>query len=237
MKIIVSPSKTMDLKLYNSKFKSTKKDEDFRAKASKITDFLIDNLRSFDREYIAKKMKLKDDLLDKTVKNIADFDKNSYGTALFSYTGTVFNQLTIDTYDEDSLSYANDNVRILSALFGSLKAMERVKEYRLDMNMNMFDKSLYDIWKELLNEYYSDEIIFNLASSEYSKMIKQEMIDVDFLMSGKRVAYHSKVARGCMLEFMIKNKVQDINLLKKESFNGYVYNEDLSNERKLVYTK
>ncbi len=237
MKIIVSPSKTMDLKLYNNKFKSAKKDKDLRVKASKITDYLIDNLKSFDREYIAKKMNLKGDLLDKTVKNIADFDKNPYGTALFSYTGTVFNQLRIDTYDEDSLRYANDNVRILSALFGSLSAMESVKEYRLDMNMNMFDNSLYSIWKEIINEYYDDEIVINLASSEYSKMIKKEMIDVDFLVSGKRVAYHSKVARGCMLNFMIKNKVQDINLLKKESFNGYVYNEGLSSDRKLVYTK
>ncbi len=237
MKIIISPSKTMHVRLSNHKYSSSNKDILFRKKVDSVTNYLIKYLKSFDKEYIANKMKLKGKLLDTTINDINNYQDNPLGTALLTYSGTVFNELDIDSYRKEHFIYANDNVRILSALYGSLSAMDTIKNYRLDMTMNLFDKSLYNIWDELINEYYTDELILNLASNEYSKMIKKEMIDVDFLVGGKRVAYHSKVARGKMLDFIIKNKIQDISLIKKEEFHGYKYNKKISTAQRLVYTK
>lgn len=213
------------------------KDRLFREKANPITEQIMTDLKALDRDFIASKMKIKGDLLEETLKNIVHFDSNDYGNAIFSYTGTVFSQLELTTYDDESIDYIVKNVRILSALYGSLNAMEKVKKYRLDMNMKLFDTTLYAMWEELLQEYYEDECIFNLASGEYSKMIKKKCIDIDFLVSGKRVAYHSKVARGEVLNFLIKHKVEDLELLKSQTFNGYSYCEDCSTSRKMVFVK
>ncbi len=237
MKIIVSPSKTMAIKSSSGVYALDDKSRAFRAQAQSITEYLINELSRFDVSFLARKMKLKGSLLEKTVNNISTFKTTTSGNALLSFTGTVFNELDRDHYDDIHFQYAHEHVRILSALYGSLCAMESVKAYRLDMNMNMFDKSLYTIWSDVVNNYYKDEIILNLASNEYAKMIKAKMIDVDFLMDGKRVAYHSKVARGQMLDFIIKNTITNIDSLKDHSFNGYHYNNELSQEGKLVYTK
>ncbi len=227
----------MDIKQASRIYHLQAKDKEFRKKATTVTDMLLQELQSFDREYIAKKMTLKGELLEKTMQDIKDYDSNPFGNALLSFTGTVFHELDIKSYREEHFNYAHENIRILSAFYGSLCAMENIKSYRLDMNMNIFSKSLYKIWGDLLNEYYEDETILNLASNEYAKTMKCKMIDVDFLVNTKRVAYHSKVARGQMLDFIIKNMIVDIKPLKSVSFNGYKYSKELSSERKLVYTK
>ncbi len=230
MKIIVSPSKTMKIRKIDFNSNNV-------ALFNDVTNILLEELKSFDKEYISKKMKIKDKLLDDVYNDILNYEKNEEGNALLSFTGTVFKQLKIKEYSDDNFKYADDNVRILSAFYGVVSAMQYVKKYRLDMNMSIFSKSLYKIWSDVINDYFKDDIILNLASNEYSKMIKKKMVNVDFLVNEKRIAYHSKVARGEILNFLIKNKISDINFIKEEIFNGYRYSKELSGEDNLIFVR
>ena len=49
-----------------------------------------------------------------------------------------------------------ENLRILSALYGILTPLTELKEYRLDMVNSVFsEKSLYEIWKKEMDKYNS----------------------------------------------------------------------------------
>ncbi len=121
-------------------------------------------------------MKLKADLLAKTYKDIQNYDKLKYIPAISMYYGVSFKELELEAYSEESLKYLKDKLFILSALYGFLQAFDLVKKYRLDMTMSIVDKGLYNFWKKEINEYISkslteDEVLLNLASGEFSKII------------------------------------------------------------------
>ena len=53
----------------------------------------------------------------------------------------------------------------------------------------------------------------------------------------KTIAIHSKLARGLMARFIIKNQISSINQLKKFNSEGYIYNDSLSNSNELLFIK
>ncbi|MCX6307452.1 MAG: peroxide stress protein YaaA, partial [Bacteroidia bacterium] len=65
--------------------------------------------------------------------------------------------------------------------------------------------------------------------------------DVDFLQMEpkgyKTIVIYTKKARGMMTRFVIENRIQDSEHLKGFDCEGYLYNPDLSNENKMVFTR
>ena len=43
--------------------------------------------------------------------------------------------------------------------------------------------------------------------------------------------------RGFTLSYIMKNKISDLKKLRNINLNGYVFDEDMSDERKFVYVK
>jgi len=140
--------------------------------------------------------------------------------------------------------FMEENLRILSALYGVLTPFTKLKEYRLDMVNSIFpDKSLYEIWKKEINDYFRNEdFIINLASKEYSKILSTNNIyNFEFYDEKdgklKQISTNSKKMRGFTVNYIIKNRITDVTLLKNISLNEYKYNEEMSDERKYVYIK
>lgn len=92
-----------------------------------------------------------------------------------------------------------------------------------------------------MNEYFKKEnVILNLASKEYSKLINSDkLIDFEFLENSngklKQISTNSKKMRGFTLNYIVKNRITDIEKLKNIALNGYVFNEEMSGEKKFVY--
>ena len=142
-----------------------------------------------------------------------------------------------------------NNLLILSALYGVSLAFDLLKKYRLDMTMSIIDKGLYNFWKKDINDYISnilskDEVLLNLASGEFSKLIdnkKISMINIDFKEEKdgayKSVSTYSKKARGQFLNYLIKNQIANLEDIKKIKLDGYSLNKDLSDEKNLIFTR
>ena len=150
----------------------------------------------------------------------------------------------METFDKSDFEYLESHLVILSALYGVLTPYTNVKEYRLDMTNSIFEsKSLYEIWKTSVNEYFEKEdVVLNLASKEYSKLINfDKLIDFEFWENSngklKQVSTNSKKMRGFTLNYIVKNKISDVKKLRNITLNGYVFDEDMSDERKFVYVK
>jgi cytoplasmic iron level regulating protein YaaA (DUF328/UPF0246 family) len=166
--------------------------------------------------------------------------ENAY-PALHYYSGTVYQQLKLATYQEKEQAYLQEYLRILSAYYGVLSPYDTIQQYRLDMKMKINDINLYAFWQTSIKKYFKEEdVIISLASKEFSDMvIHPNIIYIDFVedKGGKliRNAIYVKQARGKMLHQMIKQQVTSIEDIKQITFDHYVYNEQLSSKNNLVF--
>ena len=246
MKAIFSPSKEMKVGELNSPFSFSPK---FKDESKEILNIL----KNLDKNQIEKIMKIKDELLEETYYNIANYDSLSEIKAINLYNGVAFKKLEIEQYTSKELEYLNNSIIILSAMYGALNPFDNIKKYRLDMTMKISENSLYSFWSEKVTVYInellsqdSEKILLNLASNEYSKMINKKslnfkMITIDFkeFKNGKylSVSSFSKQGRGMLLNYLIKNQITNIEDIKKFSKEGYSFNSELSNENTIIFSR
>ena len=116
-------------------------------------------------------------------------------------------------------------------------------------------KDLYEFWGTTLEESiieelknHKDKTIINLASNEYFTAIEglRENPNVKVItpifkeLRGdqyKIISFNAKKARGIMSRYIIQNEIEDIEELKKLDVDGYLYNEEMSTEKDLVFIK
>ena len=245
MKIIFSPSKEMR----EENIFENKKIEFTEFKFKDKTNILMCVLKEKSIDEIKNIMKLKGDLLNKTYKDIQNHKKLKNVPAISMYYGVSFKELELEDYSEKSLKYLKNNLLILSALYGISLPFDLLKKYRLDMTMSIMDKGLYSFWKKDVTDYISnilnkDEILLNLASSEFSKVIdnkKIPMINIDFKEEKdgvyKSVSTYSKKARGKFLNYLIKNQINNLEDIKEVELDKYSLNKNLSDEKNFVFTR
>ena len=247
MKIIISPSKTKKINKLPVELKNISIEEnDFYPEIlyPRITNEIIERIKMFSVEEIEKKFKLKKDKAEKLLEFYQNYENEKSGNALASYTGVAYKSIGIDTFDIEDFEYLESHLVILSALYGILTPYTNIKEYRLDMTNSIFEnKSLYEVWKSSVNEYFEKEdIILNLASKEYSKLIKfDNLIDFEFWNDTngklKQISTNSKKMRGFTLNYIVKNRITNINNLKDITLNEYIFNKNMSSEKKFIYVK
>lgn len=178
------------------------------------------------------------------INNRLNCIKNSnYNQAIFFYNGISYKYLDVKTLNNDYLSYLEANLSILSALYGVLKPSNLICEYRLDFTAN---KELYGVWSDIIvNEFQDEQLIVNLASKEYSLMLKKinqnKIVNIEFrsIINEKVVnkATYSKIARGLMLRYMAVNQVLNLEDLKDFKEYEYQFNAVLSNENNMFFTR
>lgn len=237
MKIILSPAK---------RFKTSKVKVKDQLLFKKESEILVDKLKELTWQEIANEFKLNDQLAMKAYYDYKEFDFNKLNNpAIFCYDGLVFKQFDED--DFKNIQYLNDNVRILSALYGILTPLTGIRDYRLEMGSSFID--LYEFWQDKIYKklFENDELVINLASKEYSKVIEKYLkkedkyITINFKdkRNGKyrSVVAWTKEQRGKMVKYLINNKIEDIDKIKSYSDDGYIYNPYLSKKDELVFSR
>lgn len=163
--------------------------------------------------------------------------------ALCLYDGVVFKQLMISQYHQEELEYIEKHLLINSPLYGILRYNDLIQFHRLEIKHKPDGLSLYDYWKNDIDDYLKDEdYILSLSTKEYEKMIHHpRLIQVDFIeLSGdkiKRTAVYLKKARGQMLDQMIRHKIKNLEDIKKIVVDDYHYDNNRSNDHKLVFVR
>lgn len=240
MNIIFSPSKEMNFDRENINFST---EPIYTEKTMKV----IEKLRSFNMEALGKLAKVKDKKLVELSESLNNFSSAKKLPALLAYNGVAFRQLSRDSYTDKDWEFVGKKVRVLSALYGINRGTDLIEFHRLDMTMKVFDENPYKYWAEegensiLLSK---NEQILNLASKEFSKLIEKkgyDIINIEFLEKKndvyKSVSTNSKKARGSMLDFVIKGKIEDIDSLKKFNNDNYYFSEEKSSQNNLVFLK
>ncbi len=231
MKIIISPSKTTTLQ--NSVYL-----EDKKLLFPKQHKKVLAQLRKLNKTALGKALNIKGDILNNTYSNIKNYNNLDSYHAFPSFSGLVFFNLDKKSYLIDEYNYIDNHLRILDALYGVLEPGTLIKPYRLDMKAKL-EINLYKHWN--INDYFKDELVINLASTEFSKMVNQPMININFLQKKNdkfiNQATYSKMARGLFLDYLIKNKIENVSEMKLFSFDNYQFNPEHSDEFNLTFTR
>jgi hypothetical protein len=172
--------------------------------------------------------------------------------AFLAFKGDVYNGINASSLSDKDLDFAQKNVRMLSGLYGVLRPLDLIQPYRLEMGTRLINaqgNNLYDYWgsgiSEVLNED-EEELIVNLASNEYykaidKKMLKAQILDIVFKEKKnetyKVIGIYAKRARGLMINYIIRNRLTDAEMLKDFSDEGYLYNQELSSDKTWVYVR
>ncbi|WP_242821409.1 YaaA family protein [Candidatus Arthromitus sp. SFB-rat-Yit] len=179
------------------------------------------------------------------------FDLNG-NPAILSYTGTVYKNINANVFDNEEIEFCKDHIRILSGVYGILKPYDSIYEYRLEFKTKVKIGEFKDIYAYFGKCIYDDLVtydneILNLCSNEYSKAIipylseKDEFVTCSFKIKKnntiKSYAMDSKITRGKMVNFIVKNKINRYKDLREFNENGYSFNETLSNKNEYIFTK
>jgi cytoplasmic iron level regulating protein YaaA (DUF328/UPF0246 family) len=194
-----------------------------------------------------------DKIAEQNYRRIEEMDLHSRLTpAILSYEGIAYQYMAPAIFEDSSFDYVQEHLRILSGFYGVLKPMDGVTPYRLEMQAKASidgKKDLYDLWGSRLYDEVRDDsgVIINLASKEYSKCIEKYLkpddlfITVNFCeLSGDKLVTkgtYAKMARGEMVRFMAENGIEDPADIRNFDRLGYVYRDNLSGERELVFVK
>ncbi len=167
--------------------------------------------------------------------------------AVLAFNGDVYTGLDAATLSEAELDYAQSHLRILSGLYGVLRPLDLMQPYRLEMGTKLANPrgdNLYHFWGDTVTQKLNEQIeavkapyLINLASTEYFKAVKKKQLNAKLITPTfkdwkngqyKMISFFAKKARGMMVQYLIKNKVETLEELLKFDMAGYVYNSELS---------
>ena len=240
MIIVISPAKTLDFDPINVGLSTSPSFLD-ESKA------LISELREKEPKDIASLMSLSDKLAtlnyDRYQNREGQRQLNSNAKqAMFVFQGDVYKGLEADSFNEEDIEFSQKHLRILSGLYGSLKPLDVVEPYRLEMGTKLLNpkgKNLYEFWGDKITDMIVNEIsengsdtLINLASEEYFKSLSNIRNKVSVISpifkdykngQFKIISFYAKKARGLMTKFIIQNQITDPKDLINFNLDGYKF--------------
>jgi cytoplasmic iron level regulating protein YaaA (DUF328/UPF0246 family) len=254
MKILLSPAKSLD---YSRDVESPKTTI---APFIDEADYLANKLQKTSKKKLSDLMSLSAQLTDLNHERYQNWEKptkqgGEAKPAITVFTGEVYKGIDVDSMSSSDLQRAQDQIRILSGLYGILRPLDLMYPYRLEMgtkwNVTPSKKNLYKYWGSQLSEYLNDEmkdneVIINLASNEYFKAIDKKSLNARVItpvfkeLKGdqyKVVMMYAKHARGAMARDIVQQQYKSVEDLKGYNVDGYSFNEQLSTENEWVFVR
>jgi len=254
MLTILGPAKTIDSSPHGLTEKSSFPQYIDRAEE------LVDQIRQYSLSRLKGMMKVSDKLAILNIERYAQwhpgYSSDEGQQAILAFSGEVFNGLQARSLNEEDLLFAQEHIRLLSGLYGVLRPLDLILPYRLEMGAKMPNsrgRNLYECWKDIIPGKIAKEtgsqnnkVLINLASNEYFKSIEprsfpHKIITPVFKESDgsgfRNVTIYAKKARGMMLRFIIKNRINDPEYLKAFDEEGYYFNNDLSNTKEWFFCR
>ncbi len=252
MLVVISPAKRLDWAERQVDMTEPAFGEDAMRLAKTMRNLTLGDLKGL--------MDLSDDLAklnrDRFKSYAAEPDADAVRPAALAFAGDTYQGLEAASLDDDEMAWAQEHLRILSGLYGVLRPLDAIQQYRLEMGSRLKTrrgKSLYDYWGDdlakALNaqaEEIGANVLVNCASQEYFgavpvKTLKMKVVTPQFFEdkngTPKIVSFYAKKARGAMARYIIQNRITSSESLLDFDIGGYVYSPELSTEDKPAFLR
>ena len=249
MLVVVSPAKKLNMSLVQGLNVS-------EPYFKKNVNELVNVVRDLSLKELENLMDISQNLAELNKDRFNKFGNQQKKAAAFAFAGDTYKGLSIEKFEKDDLDFAQEHLRILSGLYGLLRPLDEIEPYRLEMGSKIKGKhgsSLYDYWGNKISKKLNQQakkigskILVNCASNEYFNAIDTNKLSLKVITpifmeskngNEKIVSFYAKNARGAMARFIIRNKLQSEEDLKKFDLDGYIYNAKKSSEGKLVFIR
>lgn len=254
MKIVLSPAKNIETK--ELPFQLSTCEPVFEKESLQLAK----KLSKWSYKKIAKTMGVSEDIAKLNYQRYQGWDESLGAVdtkfpAISLFNGEVYRGLEVGSWSEASGQFAQENLRILSGLYGLLKPMDAIQPYRLEMGLKWAitpkTKSLYAYWgkklaNQLLSEMGEEEVLINLASAEYYRSIQsieaQKRVITPIFQEIKNGKYRvvmtfAKQARGRMARYIIENQMSDPKQLLQYEIDGYRFEQNRSTDNEWIFTR
>lgn len=213
---------------------------------------LINKLKKLKPADIGDLMHLSPKLSDLNYERYQDFETpftpQNAKQAMFAFNGEVYTGLDAYNLSEEEIQKAQQNVRMLSGLYGLLKPLDLMYPYRLEMGTKFQSsptkKNLYEFWGSKITEEINKDLadhscVVNLASIEYFKSVKKKELIKPVITPSfkdekngqfKTIMMYAKKARGSMAKYVVQQEPQTLEELKAFDTDGYRFEPSLSTE-------
>lgn len=176
--------------------------------------------------------------------------------AICAYTGVVYKRLMPKDFTVEDFRYAQEHLLITSFLYGLLRPLDGIKPYRLEGDVRLPEKggvSMFDYWKPLLTDLFiatikkQGDVLVNLASGEMKDLFDWERVESEVrvitpefqIWKGgelKTIVVYTKMCRGEMVRYIVKNRMERPEDLKTFSWEGFAFDEKRSTGNHLQFT-
>lgn len=240
MKILIPPAKEMNTNVPSLEAKTLCPES--QAVLDELTIYSAQELENF---YKISAEKAQEEY--ERIQALKNGTANSY-PALHLFDGLMYRNIKRDNLNKAEQAYLEKHLMITSAFYGVIPAFSPIAPHRLDfmMKLKVDGKSLPKHWQSAYEESVKgEELIFSLLSSEFEtvfpKEVREQMVTFKFMedRDGKLKVHStiSKKARGAFLTALMENQVTLVEEIKKLSFAGFHYREDLSTGKELAFVK
>jgi len=252
MKIIISPAKSLDFE--QAAPTSLYSQPSFLSDSTRLQK----KLKTLSAKKLGALMKISDALsalnYDRNQSWQTPFTPANSKQAIYAFTGEVFKGIDAASLPPAKIPAMQQQVRILSGLYGLLKPLDLIQPYRLEMGTKLQvgrAANLYKFWGTQLSDALNEELqgsdfLVNLASTEYSKALPKNSLKVPVITpvfkefkngNYKIVMLFAKRARGEMVRYILDNQITTVDGLKNFTVGGYQFHEAFSTETELVFTR
>lgn len=176
--------------------------------------------------------------------------------AAFTFNGEVYRGLDARTLSTDDLRFAQQHLRILSGLYGVLRPLDLMQDYRLMMGTPFGlgkAKNLYAYWGSRIAEALNTDlkatkstVVINCASREYfsavdTDVLQARVITPVFKDKGpggyKVVMVYAKQQRGAMARHIIQHRLLEPEQIKAYTGDGYYFAPEESTAEEFVFLR
>lgn len=223
---------------------------------------LADRLRLLSKPQLKKLLEVSDNLAALNHERYSAFENQPSKAAALAFNGDAYIGLDASSLSKEDLEWGQRHLRILSGLYGTLRPLDSMQPYRLNMGTKFQTadfKNLYEFWSEKVAaevgraleaeraEGAKEMILVNAASSEYFKAVKEDLLPAGTRVveavfretNGRMLSVFCKKARGMLVRFGIQQRAETLDDLK--GFSGasgeYKFRPGESSEDKLVFVR
>ena len=240
MKFIISPAKSLD---FETALPTSQYSEPLFLDQSKTINTTLAKKKPSD---LGTLMHISDKLSQLNWQRNQDFKlpftPDNARPAIYTFSGDVYQGIDVFSMSGKEVNALQDQLVILSGLYGVLNPLDLIQAYRLEMGTKLKisnTKNLYEFWSDdIANQILKDleliksNTILNLASNEYFNSVKSleksaNIISPAFkdLSKGKYkiISFYAKKARGLMASWILRNKIQKEEDLINFNIGGYYF--------------
>ena len=240
MKIVISPAKSLDFERPLPTEVYTQ--PEFLEEAQKLNKVLAKKKP----KALSQLMDISADLAELNWQRNQNFSlpfsPDNARPAVFAFNGDVYQGLDVYSLNPELFTPMQEQLRILSGLYGMLRPLDLMQPYRLEMGTTLKvgrKDNLYAFWKPTLTqklnaEMAEGELLVNLASKEYfsaldAKKLKAKVVTPVFKDWSKDtlriISFFAKKARGSMVRFILETGAKTPEDLLGFDYDGYQYSK------------